>query len=431
MVLQALIGVPYWVGVVLIGTVVAIGLSTGGMRSITFIQAFQFFLIALGVVVPLVLIWLGADLPARPGTGLPVFQTATVVSYPDTVDVGVPETTRATISLADGETERLDLDTGRHRIAAGSVITWPAGTPVPHIADIAPVDEAEWAVPFSGSDLAGGHPLYFAYSALIASVLGTMGLPHVLVRFFTNADGATARRTTVWILALLGPYYTLIAVYGLLARRVTPGVLSSGTTDVVSVVLIQELLDGAAGEIATAVLAAGAVAAMLSTSAGLLIAVAGALSHDLTTGGIPQFRRAAWAGSVVAMAFGLLAQPFDISIMVSWAFAVAASSFCPLLVLGIWWPGLTERGALAAMVVGGSSATGAIIWSMVVGPRGGWGEALTAAPAAWSVPLAVLLAVTVSSVDPDKVPDVGQTMAVMHLPDRLTGPAATPSSGDR
>ncbi|MEE8602605.1 cation acetate symporter [Euzebya tangerina] len=418
-VLQQLVGAPYWVGVFLIGTVVAIGLSTGGMRSITFIQAFQFVLIAVGVVVPLALLGWGSDEALVPTATdqPPAFDQATQVTYPRDVVLSLDQPTTVIVVDASGTGEALEIGPGRFEVTGGTELRWSAGTPVPHVSDLEPTAEDEWAVPFLGSDLAGGHPLYFAFSALVASALGTMGLPHVLVRFYTNPDGNTARRTTVWVLALLGPYYSLIPLYSLFARQATPEVLSTGDTEVVSLVVTDTLLSGGFGEAATAVIAAGAVAAMLSTSAGLLISVAGALSHDFTTGGVPQFRRAAWAGAAVAMLLGLIAQPFDISIMVSWAFAVAASSFCPLLILGIWWSGLTERGALAAMLVGGSSATLAILWAMVSGPQSGWAEALTSAPAAWSVPLAVGVAVIVSRLDPMKVDDVHQTMAVMHLPD--------------
>ena len=78
----------------------------------------------------------------------------------------------------------------------------------------------------------------------------------------------------------------------------------------------------------------------------------------------------------VAIAFGLLVEGFDINLLVGWAFAIAASSFCPLLVLGIWWRGLTAAGAGAGLVVGGGLASAAILTTMVARPGPGWAEAL-------------------------------------------------------
>src|SRR4030095_12160195 len=80
----------------------------------------------------------------------------------------------------------------------------------------------------------------------------------------------------------------------------------------------------------------------------------------------------------------------DVSLVVGLAFAVAASSFCPLLVLGIWWRGLTAAGAAAGIVIGGGTAASAVLLTVLGGPLSGWGGVLTTQPAAWSVPLAFL-----------------------------------------
>ena len=66
---------------------------------------------------------------------------------------------------------------------------------------------------------------------LIAGALGTMGLPHVLVRFYTNPDGRAARRTTVAVLAMIGGFYIVAVLVGVLARLYTPDLLSTGETD--------------------------------------------------------------------------------------------------------------------------------------------------------------------------------------------------------
>lgn len=84
--------------------------------------------------------------------------------------------------------------------------------------------------------------------------------------------------------------------------------------------------------------------------------------------------------------------------MVGLAFAVAASTFCPLLVLGIWWPRLTAAGALAGLAVGGVGSGAAVLWTLAVPAASdeSWGAVLLGSPAAWSVPAAFLTMVTVS-----------------------------------
>src|SRR4029078_9055359 len=77
------------------------------------------------------------------------------------------------------------------------------------------------------------HPLYSTYSLIVATFLGTMGLPHVVVRFYTNPDGRAARRTTLAVLALLGVFYVLPPVYGALGRLYAPDLVATGSTDTV------------------------------------------------------------------------------------------------------------------------------------------------------------------------------------------------------
>jgi len=120
------------------------------------------------------------------------------------------------------------------------------------------------------------------------------------------------------------------------------------------------------------------------------------------------------------VAFGMLVRPFEINVLVGWAFAIAASAFSPLLVLGIWWPSLTKHGAAWGMAVGGALATGAILVTMLA-PRSGWLGALLAQPAIVSVPVAFTIMVVVSRRGrPPR--GAGETLLIMHSPDR------TPSS---
>jgi Na+(H+)/acetate symporter ActP len=235
-------GAPEWVGGLLIAAVVVFSVATGGMRSITFVQAFQYWLKLTALAVPvlfLVLAW-RADGGPTPGAGPATFPDRTAVHI--TRDTGFVVTDPVQVH-ADGQLtapstgittsyagQRVTLRPGTWRAIAPATLTFPAGAVVPHATSLEPSDGDEWARPLSG---AGGrdHPLYATYSLILALFFGTMGLPHVLVRFYTNPDGRAARRTTLVVLALLGGFYLLPTIYGALARVYTPDLLLTGRTD--------------------------------------------------------------------------------------------------------------------------------------------------------------------------------------------------------
>ena len=144
----------------------------------------------------------------------------------------------------------------------------PAGTTMPVADGVKAQTGAQWSRPVA----AGGgtaSPL-FVYSLLIATFLGTMGLPHILARFYTSPDGTAARRTTVRVLGLLGLFYLFPAVYGLLGRVIVPELYVTGQTDSVVLKLPEAAWPGLGGELLGALVAAGAVAAFMSTASGLL-----------------------------------------------------------------------------------------------------------------------------------------------------------------
>lgn len=423
-VVQALIGTPYWVGVVAVGLLVAANLSAGGMRGITFVQGFQFFFILLGILVPFAVIsviWLGGEQAPFVSNEYPVFTESTTVEYGRDISIEIDADVYAAVDgTMNGETgtrTRL-LVAGVHDVARGSEITWPAGTPVPHTSQVERLTGEQWSEPLGNKSIGGGHPLYFSIAILLANMFGIMGLPHIVSRFYTNPTGREARRTNLYVLALLAPYYAMLPIFGAVGRVVAPDLLSNGATDSATVAVGERLLDGVGSELVTSIVAAGAAAAFLSTASGLLIAIAGALSHDILQAGVPQFRLAVWLGAGVSIGAGLLVQSFDINILIGWSTSIAASSICPLLVLGIWWPGLTRRGAMAVAVIGGGTSSLAAVITMLRIVDNGWPFAVLATPAVWSVPLAFLAGVTVSLRDSDKVADLGHKMALLHLPER-------------
>ncbi len=105
---------------------------------------------------------------------------------------------------------------------------------------------------------------------------------------------------------------------------------------------------------------------------------------------------------------------------VTLAFAVAASTFCPLLVLGVWWRGLSVVGARAGMISGGLLSLGAAAVTVSRAAPAGWPQTLAANPAAWSVPIAFAVTILVSLATPSRVPGSAlATMARLHTPEGL------------
>ena len=356
--LRAVTGAPRWVGGVVVAVVVLLNVVAGGMRSITFVQAFQYWLKLTAIAVPLFFV----------------------------------------------------------------LLVWHSqGSPSPAAA----ASGADWVRPLSGT---GGreHPLYGTYSIVLALFFGTMGLPHVLVRFYTNPDGRGARRTTRTVIALLGAFYLFPPVYGALGRVYASDLVASGQADTVVLLLPSRLVPGLGGQLLSALTTAGAFAAFLSTSSGLTMSIAGVLHQDLRrrlTGGarpdtLRGFRSATVVAISVPLALAVSSGSLSLADTVGLAFAVAASTFCPLLVLGIWWRRLSRTGALAGLVAGGGLASAAVLTTMAGLAGDGWGGSLLAQPAAWTVPLAFAVMVVVSLATPDSLPpNVSRTMVRLHTPE--------------
>ncbi|RHW26762.1 cation acetate symporter [Nocardioides immobilis] len=359
--LESAIGAPRWVGPLIVGSVVLVNVMSGGMRSITFVQAFQYWLKLTALLVPamvLLVVWVGDGRPAGSGAG------------------------------------------------------------------------DSWSVPVAGGGAIG---LYGTYSLMIALFLGTMGLPHVVVRFYTNPDGRAARRTTLVVLALLGLFYLWPPVFAALGRVYGGDLVAKGNADVLVLELPRLMVDGVGGELLTGLVTAGAFAAFLSTASGLAIAVSGVLTQDVTSrfvgergpagtpGSIaPAFRLAAVLAVSVPVLVALFATNVGVAQSVGLAFAVAASTFCPLLMLGIWWRGLTDAGALAGLAAGGIGAGGAAVLNVVGVQGSGWVGALILQPAAWSVPVAFATMVLVSLATASRAPLHARRFLVrLHTPEVL------------
>ncbi|MCC7105409.1 MAG: cation acetate symporter [Chloroflexi bacterium] len=443
---QTMTGAPYWLGVVVVGGIMTLNVALGGMKGITFVQAFQFWVKALAISLPVFVL---ASLFGSYGEHFQRAASDEPLAFPRSASIEIPPGGRLDLGqplrfelasggpvvLADGRAVQpgtsgpVQAPAGTLAAPNGAGLSIPAGETVPR----APTGPG-WSAPFGPLAAAQGFPLLFTYSVMIATVFGTAGLPHILVRFYTNRDGQAARQTTLAVLALIGGFYLFPPVFGTIGRVQLPELYSSGRGDAL-VLELPGLVGGVPGELLRAVTAAGAFAAFMSTSSGLLVAVSGALAHDLyartlKTGATllqrqRAFQLAALTSGAVAVLAGLQVERFYINMLVGWAFAIAASSFFPLLVLGIWWKRLTVVGAAAGTCAGGLSAVCAILLTMARGE--GFGlfpntpvDTLLAQPAIWSIPVAFAVMAVVSLLTPNRVPaDVNIKMLRMHVPEAL------------
>lgn len=371
-------------GVVLGAGIVLFYASLGGMRGITYTQVAQYCVLILAYVIPAVAISLQLTGEAVPQVGL----VGTVESGPS---AGV-----ALLELID------DL----HR---------ELGLP-------------EYTAAFEK----GKKSMVDVACITLALMVGTAGLPHVLVRFYTVECGRAARWSAFWALLFIAILYTTAPAVAVFARvnliqtvqgkphddapawfakwestgliefddkngdGIMQGIARSGDTGPAEVLVNPDILVLANPEIANlppwivALVVAGGLAAALSTAAGLLLVISASVSHDLIKSvwkpdlsdrqELLAARLAACGAVVVAAWFGIHPPGF-VAQVVAFAFGLAASSFFPVLVLGVFHRRVNKQGAIAGMVAGigftsayiiGMKATGAgpDVWWWGISPEG-------------------------------------------------------------
>jgi Na+(H+)/acetate symporter ActP len=425
--LQLVLGTPYWTGVVALGVVVSANIAMGGMKGVTFVQCFQYWLKLCAIGIPALVLLAAAGHGSTRNLSpdvQPVFTHRTTVAVQTSTEFKLarPATVRVTGTLDRARLagQTVHLPAGLHTAGTGAALVFGAGSPVPASLSMVQPSSTTWDSPFLTAGTDGTHPLLATYGVIIATLFGAIGLPHILVRFYTNPDGEAARRTTLIVVLLLSTCYLFPAVLAVLTRLRAPELYLSKDPDSVVLALPSLLMPGRPGELLGALVAAGAFAAFLSTSSGLLVSVAGALSHDVLRGGVGTFRLCAIVAGTVATLAALPVNRFSLGLLVGWAFAIAASSFCPLIVLGIWWRRLTWPGATAGVLVGGGACCCAIVATMLGAADRGWGAALLGQPAVWTVPLAFGVMIVTSLLTQRAIPPhVEHMMLRMHLPEGL------------
>ncbi|MBO0841490.1 MAG: cation acetate symporter, partial [Sciscionella sp.] len=233
-------------------------------------------------------------------------------------------------------------------------------------------------------------------------------------------DGRSARRTTVHVLLLIGLFYLFPTILGALSRLYTPELLVTGQTDAAILLLPTTMISGPVGKVVGAVVAAGAFSAFLSTCSGLISGVSGVVSTDLLRGRPHDSRLALSLVALVPLVAAIFLRPTDLALGVGMAFAFAASTFAPVLVLGVWWRGLTWVGAAAGMSVGGLLVLLALGVDVISRYTGDWAPHILLQPALLTVPMAFAVTAVVSRATPDRAPsNVNVLMMRLHTPDKL------------
>ncbi len=420
--------IDYWVGVALVGAVITVNVALGGMKGITLVQAFQYWLKLFAITVPVFVLLsvyggygkhLDANLsPTEAKAGVTITQAA--------ADAGVE---RAALPANDA-VKKISVPRDEVWISPFGPMTSKAATTAKaagvEISDVKP------------------YALLYTYSLIIALLCGTAGLPHILVRFYPNPDGVAAKRTTMWVMILIGVFYLFPPIFGVLGRNLMPE-LYNGATGVKgtdgSVLNMPLKLGGTLGSILSGVTCAGAFAAFMSTFSGLLVSITSALAHDIygrmlrpkstAEQRMKMFKVCAFICGGAAILLGLAVKEFEINKLVGWAFAIAATSYFPLLFLSTWWRGITMKGASIGMLIGGSLSLAAIVTTMFADAWGADGlkawyalhplaRTLAEQPAIWGLPLALGLMIVISKATRSTIPaDARRKMLVLHAPETL------------
>ncbi len=406
-------GLDYRAGVILVGAIITLNVALGGMKGITLVQAFQYWVKMFAIAAPVFVLMSVHGLYGRNlELNGPNTNTRDASAQTELVRRALPE-------KAPGDADWLN----------------PFGPLTTKAAKMAKLTPAATR-PYS---------LLYTYSLIIALVCGTAGLPHILVRFYTNPDGVAAKRTTMWVMILIGVFYVFPPIFGVLGRNLLPELYSAvgakGTDKIVLELpsLLNEKYRGL-GSVLSGIACAGAFAAFMSTFSGLLVSMTGALAHDVygrilrprSTPGerLRAFKICAVLIGTVAVLLGMQVEKLDINFMVGQAFAIAAASYFPLLFLSVWWRGMTMKGAACGMLGGGLLAlVGISLTSFsdlkLIRLDAFWaahplGRILCEQPAIWAVPLAMGLMMVVSKLTRHDVPsNVRSKMLVLHAPEKL------------
>ena len=329
---KTLIGIDYEYSVVAVGVLMLGYVLFGGMVATTYVQIIKAVLLVVASLVMVFLVW------ERYGFGGPSYFQAVVDN------AGIQARVAELLGSAAAPLSGSEL--GRRFLEPGLYLK-------------SPIDQI---------------------SLGMALVLGTAGMPHILMRFFTVRSAQAARTSVIWAMAIIGGFYVLTLFLGTgAAMLVGPSeILAADRGGNMAAPLLAQLLGGGPdsllGNLMLSFVAAVAFATIVAVVAGLVLAAASAMSHDIWVGVIKgehatdaEETRAARICSLIvgalAIAIGILAQGQNVAHLVALAFAVAASANLPVILLTLYWRRCNTAGVVAGLVVGTATAIGLVLVS--------------------------------------------------------------------
>ena len=329
---KTLVGIDYEISVIVVGVLMLAYVLFGGMVATTWVQIIKAVLLVAASILLVAFTW------APYGFSLPGFLQAAV----DSVNIQG----QVTKLLGDAAKNMSAQELGQRFLEPGLYLKNP-------------IDQI---------------------SLGMALVLGTAGMPHILMRFFTVPTAKDARVSVIWAMGIIGGFYVLTLFLGLGSAinvgqaeitRIDKGGNMAGP-------LLAQFLGGGAesmlGNLFLAFVAAVAFATIVAVVAGLVLASASAMSHDIYVGVVKgehatqeEEVRAARISSIIvgilAIIIGILAKGQNVAHLVALAFAVAASSNLPCVLLTLYWRRCNTGGIVAGMIVGGLSAIALVLVS--------------------------------------------------------------------
>ena len=329
---KTLIGIDYEVSVIAVGVLMLAYVVFGGMVATTWVQIIKAVLLVAASLILVFFTWMPY------GFSLPGFLEAAVMDPKIQAQVAK--------LLGDPATNMTATELGQRFLEPGLYLKNP-------------IDQI---------------------SLGMALVLGTAGMPHILMRFFTVPTAKDARTSVIWAMAIIGGFYVLTLFLGLgAAMNVGAAKISSidAGGNMAGPLLAQYIGGGEnsiLGNLFLAFVAAVAFATIVAVVAGLVLASASAMSHDIWVGVVKgehatqeEEVRAARISSIivgiVAIVIGILAKGQNVAHLVALAFAVAASSNLPAVLLTLYWKGCNTKGVVLGMTVGALTAIGLVMVS--------------------------------------------------------------------
>jgi len=240
-------------------------------------------------------------------------------------------------------------------------------------------------------------------SLMLALFLGTAALPHILIRYFTVPDPDSARKSTIIAIISIGLFYIFTMYLGV-------GAINSGALNPETSNMSAPLLARSFGEVLFAMISGIAFTTVLATVSGLIMAASGAVAHDL----MGSIRRRKFSDDTkvrvgrlvsivvgsIGIVLGIIFREMNVSFLVGWAFAVAASANLPSLVMMLFWKKTTAQGIISSILVGIFASVSLILLSPDMWVRYGLDPANAPMPinqpGIVSIPLSFIVLVVVS-----------------------------------